>query len=293
LEKNRNLFLLGAVGPDYLFYYLFGPELERFRAAAMVLHGSDGGDTLAVLARTAERYGEKIPDGVLAFLYGYACHVAADAVFHPLVLYFVGKGTEVARYNHHLFESVLDLYVTEVVRPASVPRRLRDLTAGMEMGRTDFLDLLGAVSFGGGDYDREALAKCLRRYELLQAAFWNPAGQAAARLLAGWKPGLRHFEPSFYQKRFHEMAPAFGRPLAYRHPVTGGEMRDTIFSLRDRMVARSLESADFFGTGPGAAGRLRDLRGPNLETGIHGDNAENIRYTAPGGTGDVFGPALN
>ena len=325
LEKNRNLFLLGAVGPDFLFYYLFGPEHRRFLAAAGVLHGSDGSDTLAVLARTARKWGTELPPGVLAFLFGYACHVAADAVFHPPVLYFAGKGTEDARYDHHLFESVLDLYVLKKVRESSVPsvalgttgressgrkssvpRRLRDLTAGMEMDRGDFLDLLGVVSFGGGDYPRGALAACLRRFEFVQAAFWNPLGRLAARFLAAAFPNLRHFEASFYQKRFHRMIAAFDRPVTYRHPVTGEERQDTIGDLRDRMVAQCVGYAEFFvpgtedgdnmrepsGTEPGEPGepgeKLRRLRGPNLETGIPGDKAEIIRYTDPDGVGGFF-----
>lgn len=297
LDRNRNLFLLGSVGPDFLFYYLAGPERESFRDAAMVLHGTDGGDTLAVLARTAERYGGSPPEGVSAFLYGYACHVAADSVFHPMVLYFAGKGGDGARYSHHLFESVLDLYVTDVLRPGpELPLRVRELTAGMEMSGGDFLDLLGLVSFGGSPYDRRALASCLRRYEFLQGAFWNPLGQAAARLLAGVKPGLRHFESSFYQRRFHRMAPSFGKPLIYRHPVTGGQLRDTIQGLRDKMTERCVEMGGVFGrafgdgaAAGGAAETLREIRGANLETGIYGDTAKNILYTAPGGTAEVFG----
>jgi hypothetical protein len=70
LKQNRNLFLLGSVGPDFLFYYLWGPEIEKFRAAAMALHGSDGGDTLGILSKTAEEYRDGLSEAVWAFLFG-------------------------------------------------------------------------------------------------------------------------------------------------------------------------------------------------------------------------------
>jgi hypothetical protein len=281
LQKNRNLFLLGAVGPDFLFYYLSGPEKERFRDAAMVLHGGTGGDTLAVIAGTMEHYGGVVPEPVRAFLFGYACHVAADAVFHPFVLYFVGKGSEQARFDHHLFESVLDLYVKDHIEPAGVPATLRDLAAGMEMDRKGFLDLLGFVSFGGGEYDRTALEKCLRRYEVLQSLFWNPIGKIASKAAALFSPGLRHFEPAFYQRRFNKMASAFGGTHRFRHPVTGEEVTASIADLRDRMTSESLRIAGLFGT-------PKEIRGPNLETGLFGDTARDIRHTAPGGIGEIF-----
>jgi hypothetical protein len=298
LRQNRNLFLLGSVGPDFLFYYLSGPENERFREAAMTLHGSDGGDTLAILAKTAEEYGDELSEAVWAFLFGYVCHVIADSVFHPLVLYFAGKGDEKAQYNHQLFESALDLYIKDIPDPRCVPLRITRLTAGMEMDRKAFLKLLGFVCFGGGEYNAEALKICLKRYERIQAAFWNPLARTGARLLGVLSPKLRHYVPAFYQKEYFRLAPVFARTFRYRHPVTGAEYERSVGNLRDEVVLQAAGIAGVFekiltDSSEDPVGDLEKIHGPNLETGLHGDNAKRILYTAPGGVAEIFRPELH
>ena len=299
LERNRSLFYLGAVGPDFLFYYLFGPEIQAFRKAGMDLHGSNGADTLKILGQRAATWKAGVPETELAFLYGFACHVAADVAFHPLVLHYVGRGTAKTQYDHHVFEAVLDLYVRETLMPGdAVPSTLRSLTRSMETSREAFLEFLGFLTFGGGSYDREALKKCLRRYEFIQAWFWSPLGKFTARLAGRLFPSLRNFEPSFYQKRFYRMTKAFAAPLPYRHPVTGEPRTASVETLRDEMTKQAEEYAGVFAkllrpgsqaVGLEAQSILGRLRGANLETGIFGDTAANIRYTAEGGIAPLFG----
>jgi hypothetical protein len=310
LKRNRNVFLLGSVGADFLFYYLHGGELAAFREAAMVLHGSDGGDTLAVLAKTAEVYaavldggvwpegenGNNLAEAVWAFLFGYVCHVAADSVFHPLVLYCAGKGGAQALYQHYLFETVLDLYVTDVLRPGDLPLRLSALTSQMRMSRQAFLKLLGFVSFGGADYNREALKICLRRYERVQAALWGFPGRTAARLVGLLNRRLRHFSASFYQKAYHRLTPVFARAFQYLHPVTGQSYEHSVMDLRAEVVRQARRTAGVFekildtpSCDPIAY--LEKIHGPNLETGLYGDNAKKIVYTIPGGLAGLFGSA--
>jgi AcrR family transcriptional regulator len=310
LERNRNVFLLGSVGPDFLFYYLYGSELALFREAAMVLHGSDGGDTLAILAKTAEVYaavlesgvwpegerGNNLAEAVWAFLFGYVCHVAADSVFHPLVLYCAGKGNSQALYQHYLFETVLDLYVKDVLRPEGLPLRLDILTGGMRMSRQAFLKLLGFVSFGGADYNREALKICLRRYERIQAALWGFPGRTAARLAGLLDRRLRHFTASFYQKSYRGLTPVFARVFKYLHPVTGQRYEHGVTDLRGEVVRQARGTAGVFEKILAAPSRdpiayLEKIHGPNLETGLYGDNAKKIVYTLPGGLAGILSSA--
>jgi hypothetical protein len=307
LKRNRNVFLLGSVGPDFLFYYLYGPENEKFRRAAMTLHGAEGNDTLAILAKTAdiysavlenhvpaiEEHGFNLAEAVWAFLFGYACHVVADSVFHPLVLYCAGKGGSEALYSHYLFESVLDLYVINVRKPENLPLRFADLTAGMEMGRASFLKLLGFMSFAGGAYRPEALKLCLRRYERMQCALWGFWGRTTARIAGTVCPSLRHFIPAFYQKSYHRLTGVFQRTFVYRNPVTGIRYEHSVEDLRGEVVREASAIAVVFENilaSPACdpVAHLENIHGPNLETGLHGDNAKKILYTLPGGMKEIF-----
>ncbi|MCL1818563.1 MAG: zinc dependent phospholipase C family protein [Spirochaetaceae bacterium] len=301
LARSRNVFFLGAVGPDFLFYYLYGSETGRFGEASRILHGSDGSDTLAILAKTAEAWsaapenGNAVPDTVWAFLYGYACHVVSDAVFHPLVYYLTGKGGSESLYSHYLFETALDLYIKDVLRPEDLPLRLNSLTSRMEMKREAFLDLLGFVSFGGASYKRGELAACLRRYERMQAALWSFFWQALSRA-AGAAGALRHFVPSFYRKSYRRLAPVFTQTFSYRNPATGESHEHSIADLRDEVVRQAGGIAAAFEealASPSSrpAAHLEKIRGPNLETGLYGDTAEKITYTLPGGLAEVLAAA--
>ncbi|MCX7786721.1 MAG: zinc dependent phospholipase C family protein [Spirochaetes bacterium] len=318
LREAPNTFLLGAVGPDFLFYYLYGPELNHFREAAMVLHGRDGGNTLRPFYSVVEASGGRFGSALGAFLLGYLAHVVADSVFHPLVLYTVGKGVGKSQYEHHVFESVLDLYVWEQWgQKYGIPRTLRELTRGMEqkgeLSRERFLRLLGIVSFLGADYCSKALRECLQRFERIQSWFWSAWASRGAKLLKLLNSNLAFFEASFYQQRFYSFRDAFARILEYQHPVLGESHADTLDDLVGQTVKQfftyTLRMEQLFheaieeehetrleervGAVPPNRGILegfRSLQGPNLETGLFGDRADRILYTSKEGLEGLFGP---
>lgn len=273
VQAAPHTFLLGAVGPDFLFYYLKGPDREAFREAALVLHGRDGGNTLRPFVSVAEAYGGRFGLGVGAFLLGYLVHVVGDAVFHPLVLYSVGKGQGRPQYEHHVLESALDLYVLkrwgneegalpllQTPLPGSIARSLpslgatlsepvtlKALTAGMtesdELSREEFLRLLGVVSFLGKSYPEKSLRTCLQRYEILQQWFWSPGACLVTRLLKILRRNLAFLEASCYQRRFYRYSEAFTGPLEYLHPVTGEAREVTVEDLARETVERFLAYA--------------------------------------------------
>jgi hypothetical protein len=205
----------------------------------------------------------------------------------------VGKGDEESLYNHYLFESALDLYVADILRPRNVPLRITRLFADMEMDRKDFLRLLGFVCFGGGEYDTEALRICVERYARMQAAFWSPFWRNMARIAGKLNPKLNRFVPSFYQKAYYRLAPAFAQTFRYHHPVTGGRYEHSVDNLRAEVARQAGEIAQVFErilTDPSCdcVADLEKIHGPNLETGLYGDNAKKILYTVPGGLEGVF-----
>jgi len=209
----------------------------------MVLHGRDGGNTLRPFSSVAEAYGGTFGLAVGAFLLGYLVHVVGDAVFHPLVLYTVGKGPGRSQYEHHVFESALDLYVWEHWgKEPGIPKTLRQLTQGMErtgeLSRKEFLQLLGKVSFLGSAYSEEGLQTCLRRYEILQNWFWAPLACKVTQVLKAINRDLAFLEASCYQRRFYRYSEAFTNSLEYLHPVTGVEGRVLIEDLVKETVER-------------------------------------------------------
>jgi hypothetical protein len=63
--------------------------------------------------------------------------------------------------------------------------------------------------------------------------------------------------------------------------------------LRDEVVRQTAGIAGVFekiltDASEDPVGDLEKVHGPNLETGLHGDNAKRILYTAPGGVAEIF-----
>jgi hypothetical protein len=183
-----------------------------------------------VLSRRAAAWKEAPPPWEVAFLFGFACHVAADTVFHPLVFHYAGKGSRKAEYDHYVFESVLDLYIGEILKPGNeVPRTLVELTRTMKADREAFLDLLGFTCFGGGAYDRAGLRSCLRRYEFIQA-------RSESRPGSSWRGsrGALHRAAEFRALLLSGTLPLDGEGLRIAAllspPVTGEDRIVTVLS---------------------------------------------------------------
>ncbi|MCX7842100.1 MAG: zinc dependent phospholipase C family protein [Clostridia bacterium] len=115
--SHRNVFTLGAQGPDILFYYRIWPwtdsmDVDKFGEA---LHS----EKISDFFRCALEYTDSIsPDEKLiltTYLMGYLCHYSLDSTAHPFVYYFCGfqrsgeNASNKYTYYHRLFETLVDI----------------------------------------------------------------------------------------------------------------------------------------------------------------------------------------
>ncbi|ADN02908.1 hypothetical protein STHERM_c19730 [Spirochaeta thermophila DSM 6192] len=100
-----------------------------------------------------------------------------------------------------------------------------------------------------------------------RAARWVDAASAVV-------PALRSFRGLFYRERFARMRGVWGRPVEWRHPVTGEVRRTRVEELmeeaveRGRGYVRMLEEEGPEGWPPG----------PCLETGLPVDDGRPMQY---------------
>ncbi|NCA66491.1 MAG: hypothetical protein EOM87_00345 [Clostridia bacterium] len=83
IDNNSQAFLLGAQGPDPLFYLKF--EKEPLNQLGEYIHKAT--DAHLIFQASADYAKSRNSGTIIAFLLGQLCHYAADAVIHPYVYY--------------------------------------------------------------------------------------------------------------------------------------------------------------------------------------------------------------
>ncbi len=109
IDDNLQAYLLGAQGPDLMFYLKF--EKEPLNLLGEHLHCTD--DVCSVFQHSAEYARQKNSDTLRAFLLGQLCHYAADRVIHPYVYFLEQKlltfyKANAHRHIHVIIESAFD-----------------------------------------------------------------------------------------------------------------------------------------------------------------------------------------
>ncbi len=112
IEENKEVFLIGAQGPDPYFYYNFYPwkNSSNIPDFGGIMHSSKTRDFfLTYLEYLKTNYS----DEGLAFILGWMCHYSLDTNAHPYVFYVTGiyeGDVETRKYrgNHLALEKGID-----------------------------------------------------------------------------------------------------------------------------------------------------------------------------------------
>ncbi|XMB67902.1 zinc dependent phospholipase C family protein [Mycoplasmatota bacterium zrk1] len=112
IKNNKELFLIGAQGPDPYFYYNFYPwkNSNNIPAFGGVMHKTK---TRKFFVTYLEYLSKNFSDEGLAFILGWICHYALDTNAHPYVFHVTGiydgsKETRKYRGNHLALEKGID-----------------------------------------------------------------------------------------------------------------------------------------------------------------------------------------
>ena len=234
-----NLYLLGAMAHDSLFYPVFMPKSAGYAEASRSIHVED---ITGPFRSPSQRYGELFTPPAMAFLAGAATHIVIDGIFHPFVYYFSGDSRSAdpavsknATTRHRTLETYLDLHFLGSVK---LPNRgsMLGLLRDKEMGDDDFYEL--ASRFYGNGIDPKlartainAHAKVVymaqNQYCVSLINVLNTAAVNSFKSVRGLcYPNCKHFD-----------SPFFSNPFIYRNPVNGEEKQVTIADLDQRATA--------------------------------------------------------
>ncbi|MBU2489475.1 MAG: zinc dependent phospholipase C family protein [Proteobacteria bacterium] len=288
VATHPRLYLLGSVLPDTPLYGLF--NRKHCICLASALHGADGEDSFLAVKRVIRARDGDLSPGEWALVLGALCHVMADAVFHPWVMYRSGRGhvegdehREGFLDRHRSLETWMDLALLQV-RPRFRPRYHFSLWDGKEMDAESFYNLAG-IFFGPGCGNRRNLAAVFACHSLLQRAFFSRSlGGFLWRLnRAAGVPAGSHLA-LFYPKVKKNAPRLLAGDLDYFHPVTGRPGHTSFPKLLQKAVVSSVALFDRIQRHVRAGtveSYLSRIQGPSLETGLPGVGAHAMRHLDP------------
>lgn len=132
LDANRNIYNLGAQGPDLFFYYKPQPWLDS-KEMSSYGHTIHTHNINSFFISGANRIRQSImadPIGFFksdkkntalhmefAYLAGFLSHYALDTIGHPFIFYFSGVNSG---YNHKYFECIVDTLISDIYNGKSI-----------------------------------------------------------------------------------------------------------------------------------------------------------------------------
>lgn len=115
-DVQNDLLLLGAQGPDPMYYGFAHSYHDRYRFFADRMHDTETNQLFKSLLSYAKKHPSK---EVYSYLLGFLCHFALDVSIHPYVYYNVGQYKKEDPSTHHMrglhlkFERSIDAALIE------------------------------------------------------------------------------------------------------------------------------------------------------------------------------------
>ncbi len=108
--KNKNIFYLGAQGPDLFFYHKGGFAKDSMSSFGSIMHIKKIYEVISFMHSYSAN-----DDDLKSYFYGYLCHYALDSTMHPFIEYFALKVLDENDNNiaHRQVESCIDAIMLE------------------------------------------------------------------------------------------------------------------------------------------------------------------------------------
>ncbi|MBT4290900.1 MAG: zinc dependent phospholipase C family protein [Deltaproteobacteria bacterium] len=224
IQKHQQLYLIGAIAPDFPCGILFGPNKNRFRQLMTQLHDTPVSiSSFKPVLKALSSYQGQVPDFALSFFAGVIAHMNADITFHPLVYYYSGNdpGQKDTETRHSILETTLDLHLLYDVSLGNQESLAYSLHH-KSVSEAQLLELL--TLYYGLDFhrDRSQIKRLLKYYSFLQWGFKQKRIYQILRKFEGLTGIYQKHNYSYFYPEFKKTVSDFwGKAISYQHPVTG------------------------------------------------------------------------
>lgn len=279
LSKHKDLFYMGAVFHDALYYYT--GNNQKFLKLPGELHGSKKEDTFAftkALVEKKESATNEQKEMIEALIAGLLSHIFVDINFHPFIYYFTGhyydqdpKKRELAQRRHRSLESLLDLHFDDQAATSAK----YDLAKICSQGIGKLKEALGhgiKVKNLSGEILLSDIETCYNNYKLARKIYTNKCLSSLYRLDKILPKNLSEVLSLSYHHIKIKNPIDFSESFIFDHPVTGKKVTQTIEKARRDAVVQCVEAISKL-----ASGGLNE-NGPSLETGLISSDVDDMKH---------------
>ena len=296
LTRYTDQAMLGSFTHDVPYYFHAGHD--AFEYVADYMHGTNGEDSFVPMKRLAAAIlalPREERDPAWALFAGMLTHIAADAVFHPMIFYFTGNYHDSdpaerprAQARHRLIEVYLESWMRPRFYPphgpwiSSLLRRIGDTEMQKLSALLDSVLLPGHIREGSSATTPKWWSG-YRQLSTFQMLFGSPVMGGLIRLLNAAAFGkLDGIDALFNFGR--TTSPAFfDGPLAYQNPISGEPRSTTSSELLAEAATHALEYIALAeplmsGASSNPDEAFGGPMGPSLNFFISGSKAEDARF---------------
>lgn len=281
INAHHNVFMLGCQGPDYLLYYHANPLKSQKRAKEVqhygsVVHCEKVNEFMQAMAEKAKSDDNEVE---MAYVAGFLCHHALDAIAHPYVNYRTGSATKKTGYAHQLLEAQMDTGLMDYYKllPSEYnPYKLiRISRKDMECLAHFSHQLLNQVY--GFNEEYRVIYECYHDTQSIQHVLSDPKSNKyniisklenlmnipgmATSMMIPWK-----YDDKLDAANF--------RKDVWKHSVTGEEHNESFLEMFDKAVQESLGNLnslnDFFFADGSLEPILKVMADRSYDSGIRG-----------------------
>lgn len=192
MERGEHLYVIGANGPDFLFFSHAKPweayKSHKLNHLGSAMHAEGINAFYAEAVRCVHRQTHTdVRKDMCAYLFGHLCHWALDMVTHPYIFYRTGDCKGKSAGYHHRMESTIDAIMLRRMRDEDITQwRSYELCTFDE----DMLKAIARIyvpcakAVYGVDVKVHELRETLESWHDVQKLLYDPSGRRY-RLLQG------------------------------------------------------------------------------------------------------------
>ncbi|MGL1957540.1 MAG: zinc dependent phospholipase C family protein [Colwellia sp.] len=280
INKHQDVFLLGAVLHDALYYYT--GDKPHIKTLPDKMHCSNKEDSYEII-NSILSYDKNLSqdqiDIQMAFIAGILSHIHVDSAFHPFIYYYTGNyyhpnpvDRQVAMKQHRSFESLLDLYLAGE-QTACKAFDLGEISSSALTKLTKVFASPIKIDNFAMEVDIKDITNCFKNYTLARKIY-------SSKILSNFLSIVKRFLPSNLKIvlglsyfNIDLINPInFGEKFSYVHPVSGDEKFTSIQQLKALSIEKCIDTL------ASISKEVTIHSGCSLETGLANSSVVDMKY---------------
>lgn len=257
-DIDYDYLMMGAQGPDPLFYYHYQPWKKGYNASkiASIIHHEN---TKAFLD-TFIKYAKNSTKQVKGYIMGFLCHYALDTTAHPYIFYVTGnysKKHKEYRGNHLRLERAIDaiLISEKGINPKYFKVyeyfNIQDFTKEFE----ETMDKVIEEVHGFKNIGPMFVEACKDMRSIFKNMSYDPTGikKAVYKVVDSFTTGPTLYQTLSYNINIKKHDYMNRLNNVWKHPVTGDESTETFDDLYNKALSKATnlisKTMDYFKNG--------------------------------------------